>query len=108
MILAEIDTLKAQLDLIRPLEAELVNNLREVYDLRLTYNSNAIEGNSLTQSETQIAIVKIEERGAYIEAIMAWQAGDDAPLKTMIATAIKSSLEEILSLSQQCKSTTRR
>jgi Fic family protein len=52
------DRLKARLDKLRPLPPELVENLREVYDIRLTYNSNAIEGNTLTESETQIVIEK--------------------------------------------------
>jgi Fic family protein len=57
-LLNEIDRLKARLNEIRPLPPELVENLREVYDIRLTYNSNAIEGNTLTESETQIVIEK--------------------------------------------------
>jgi Fic family protein len=57
-LLTQIDALKARLDRIRPLTADLVDNLREVYNIRLTYHSNAIEGNTLTQSETQIVIEK--------------------------------------------------
>jgi Fic family protein len=57
-LLTQIDALKARLDRIRPLTPDLVDNLREVYNIRLTYHSNAIEGNTLTQSETQIVIEK--------------------------------------------------
>jgi Fic family protein len=57
-LLNQIDALKARLDRLRPLPPELVDNLREVYDIRLTYHSNAIEGNTLTQSETQIVVEK--------------------------------------------------
>ena len=57
-LLKQIDALKAKLDRLRPLPPELVDNLREVYDIRLTYHSNAIEGNTLTQSETQIVVEK--------------------------------------------------
>ncbi|WP_310428257.1 Fic family protein, partial [Chamaesiphon sp. VAR_48_metabat_135_sub] len=57
-LLNQIDALKARLDRIRPLAPDLVENLREVYNIRLTYHSNAIEGNTLTQSETQIVIEK--------------------------------------------------
>jgi Fic family protein len=57
-LLTQIDALKARLDRIRPLAPDLVENLREVYNIRLTYHSNAIEGNTLTQSETQIVIEK--------------------------------------------------
>lgn len=54
----EVDRLKSQLDALRPLPSELLENLREVYNIRLTYHSNAIEGNTLTQSETQIVVEK--------------------------------------------------
>jgi Fic family protein len=65
-LLTQIDILRARLDCIRPLPPDLVDNLREVYNIRLTYHSNAIakgrfstnEGNTLTQSETQIVIEK--------------------------------------------------
>jgi Fic family protein len=58
ILFPQIDALKARLDRIRPLPPDLVDNLREVYNIRLTYHSNAIEGNTLTQSETQIVIEK--------------------------------------------------
>ncbi|MGF1494394.1 MAG: hypothetical protein ACFBSC_18515 [Microcoleaceae cyanobacterium] len=57
-ILKELDQLKTQLDALRPLDPDLLRNLREVYTVRLTYNSTAIEGNTLTESETQIVIDK--------------------------------------------------
>jgi Fic family protein len=57
-IFQEIDRLKAELDALRPLDPDLLANLREVYNIRLTYNSNAIEGNTLTESETQIVVEK--------------------------------------------------
>jgi Fic/DOC family len=57
-LLTQIDALKVRLDRLRPLAPDLVDNLREVYNIRLTYHSNAIEGNTLTQSETQIVIEK--------------------------------------------------
>jgi len=43
-----IDELKNRLDSLRPLPAEAVRNLEEVYRVEWTYNSNAIEGNTLT------------------------------------------------------------
>ena len=57
-LLNHINAFKARLDRIHPLPPELVDNLREVYNIRLTYHSTAIEGNTLTQSETQIVIEK--------------------------------------------------
>lgn len=56
--LQEVDRLKARLDALRPLHPDLLENLREVYTVRLTYNSTAIEGNTLTESETQIVLDK--------------------------------------------------
>jgi hypothetical protein len=41
-LLTQIDALESRLDRFRPLPPELVNNLREIYDIRLTYQSNAI------------------------------------------------------------------
>jgi len=41
---------------LRPVSSALVNKLREQFSLEMTYNSNAIEGNSLTQKETFLII----------------------------------------------------
>jgi len=48
---------KAALDLQRPLPAPIVAKLYEDLRVRLTYHSNAIEGNTLDLSETQLVIV---------------------------------------------------
>jgi Fic family protein len=47
---------KAALDLQRPLPAPIVAKLYEDLRVRLTYHSNAIEGNTLDLSETQLVI----------------------------------------------------
>ncbi|MEM9212982.1 MAG: Fic family protein [Cyanobacteria bacterium P01_F01_bin.150] len=57
-IFQELDRLKTQLDALRPLDPGLLENLREVYTVRLTHHSTAIEGNTLTESETQIVLDK--------------------------------------------------
>ncbi|MEM9005412.1 MAG: Fic family protein [Cyanobacteria bacterium P01_F01_bin.86] len=57
-LLQDLDRLKTHLDALRPLDPALLNNLREVYTVRLTYNSTAIEGNTLTETETQIVLDK--------------------------------------------------
>ncbi len=49
---------KKLLDSFRPLPPALVNNLEEWFRIELTYNSNAIEGNTLTRSETAIVVEK--------------------------------------------------
>ncbi|MBO7747043.1 Fic family protein [Paenibacillus sp. MWE-103] len=52
----EIDQLKLQLDDLRPLPAAAVKNLDEIYRVEWTYNSNAIEGNTLTLLETKLVL----------------------------------------------------
>ncbi len=47
---------KTELDSHRPLPANIVNKLREKMEIEYTYNSNAIEGNTLTLRETQMVI----------------------------------------------------
>lgn len=49
------DKLK-QLNNFRPLSKEVFKKLREQFEIELTYNSNAIEGNSLTLKETYLVI----------------------------------------------------
>src|SRR5258708_7294327 len=53
-----IDEKKKELDTLRPLPPELIKNLYEWFRIDLTYNSNAIEGNTLTKSETALVVEK--------------------------------------------------
>ena len=55
---AQVDKLKGWLDSFRPLPSAVVAELKQLFDVRFTYNSNAIEGNTLTQSETQLVLEK--------------------------------------------------
>lgn len=59
----KLDQLKAKLDSYRPLDSHIVQNLREDLVLRWTYNSNAIEGNTLTLNETKVALEGITVGG---------------------------------------------
>ncbi|MDR1474390.1 MAG: Fic family protein [Endomicrobium sp.] len=52
----EIDDLKGEIDKYRPFSKELVKELREYYRIGFAYTSNALEGNSLTESETKVVI----------------------------------------------------
>jgi Fic family protein len=52
----KIDQLKATLDAHRPLPEAVVKNLHDDLVLRWTYNSNAIEGNTLTLMETKVVL----------------------------------------------------
>ena len=56
--LEEVNKLKAWLDSFRPLSPVIVEELKKLYDVQFTYNSNAIEGNTLTQSETELVLSK--------------------------------------------------
>ncbi|MEW5954441.1 MAG: Fic family protein [Bacillota bacterium] len=47
-----IDALKVKLDSFRPLSPELMETIEEKFKIDWTYNSNAIEGNTLTLQET--------------------------------------------------------
>ncbi|MBD3273157.1 Fic family protein, partial [Candidatus Dependentiae bacterium] len=49
---------KIELDSYRPLPIELVQNLDHWFKIESTYNSNAIEGNTLTKKETTLVIEK--------------------------------------------------
>jgi Fic family protein len=53
---SEIDVLKKQIDSYRPFNKQLLNELQQFYRIGFTYSSNALEGNSLTESETKIII----------------------------------------------------
>src|SRR4030065_826423 len=55
-ILSKIDSIKATLDGYRPFNEHVVKQLRDYYRIGLTYSSNAIEGNTLTESETKVVI----------------------------------------------------
>jgi len=47
---------KKELDAMRPLPSDVVRSLREQMQVEYTYNSNAIEGNTLNLRETQLVI----------------------------------------------------
>ena len=55
-IFADIEAKKARLSKMRPLTAGEVERLREEFMVEFTYNSNAIEGNTLTLKETALAL----------------------------------------------------
>lgn len=55
-LLARLEAKKAQLDALRPLEQAAVRRLNEQLRVEWIYNSNAIEGNTLTLRETQLVL----------------------------------------------------
>jgi hypothetical protein len=54
MNFGKIDLLRSELDQLCPLPAAAVRNLEQVFRVEWTYNSNAIEGNTLTLLETKL------------------------------------------------------
>lgn len=51
----ECDIYAARIATLRPFPKETLKSLREYYRVGLTYTSNALEGNSLTESERSFA-----------------------------------------------------
>lgn len=56
--LQNITDKKKELQQLRPLSADHLKNLAEWFKVELTYNSNAIEGNTLNRRETALVIEK--------------------------------------------------
>lgn len=52
----DCDAYAARITALRPLPKETLKSLREYYRVGLTYSSNALEGNSLAESETKVVI----------------------------------------------------
>lgn len=63
----EVDSLKKELDIKRPIPKETLKSLRESINLEWTYNSNGIEGNTLTLRETQVVLEGITVGGKSIK-----------------------------------------
>lgn len=57
-IFDEIDRLKVEIDALRPLDPELEQRVMDKLRLDWNYNSNAIEGNTLTLGETKIFLLE--------------------------------------------------
>ena len=52
-LIQQIDTLKADIDSLRPIDPEQEARVRQMLRLDWNYHSNAIEGNTLTLGETR-------------------------------------------------------
>lgn len=55
-IYQKIDLNKSAIDRYRPFEGEMLKQTRDYYRVGTTWTSNAIEGNTLTESETKILL----------------------------------------------------
>lgn len=54
--LEDIDRMTRKIKKIRPLSQTLSDRIREYCRVKLTYTSNALEGNALTESETRVVL----------------------------------------------------
>ena len=63
----EVDSLKKELDNKRPIPKDTLRTLQEKINLEWTYNSNGIEGNTLTLKETQVVLEGITVGGKSIK-----------------------------------------
>ena len=63
----EVDNLKKELDNKRPIPKDTLRTLQEKINLEWTYNSNGIEGNTLTLKETQVVLEGITVGGKSIK-----------------------------------------
>ncbi|MBA3705928.1 MAG: Fic family protein, partial [Bacteroidetes bacterium] len=57
-IISEIDKIKSKLDKFRPFPKEQLKNLEQYFKVEYTFESNRIEGNTLTLQETALVVEK--------------------------------------------------
>lgn len=55
-ILKKIDLFQSEINALRPFEGEMLGQIQDYYRIGLTWTSNALEGNSLTESETKVLL----------------------------------------------------
>lgn len=54
--ISDTDKVKEAIDKYRPFNKNILKQLKEYYRISLTYSSNALEGNTLTETETKIIL----------------------------------------------------
>jgi Fic family protein len=52
----QIDKLNKKIQALRPIEKKLLKEVKEYFRIGFTYSSNAIEGNTLTETETKVVL----------------------------------------------------
>jgi len=55
-LFSKVDRYKSQIDTLRPFEGNILKQIKNYYKIGLTYSSNALEGNSLTETETKVLL----------------------------------------------------
>jgi hypothetical protein len=58
VLLQQIDILKSRLQTIRPLPIEALNKIKASFEMEYTFESNRIEGNTLTLQEMALVVPK--------------------------------------------------
>lgn len=56
MLLIKVDLYKSAIDKLSPFEGDLLDEIKAYYRIGLTWSSNALEGNTLTVSETKVLL----------------------------------------------------
>ena len=54
--ISQIDKLNKEIQSFRPIDKRLLKQIKEYFRIGLTYSSNAIEGNTLTETETKVVL----------------------------------------------------
>lgn len=80
-ILKELDALKVELSTLRPLPSEALKKIEDALEIEYTYESNRIEGNTLTLQETALVVnegitISGKSMREHLEAINHAQAVD--------------------------------
>ena len=56
ILLQKAEELKARIDKHRPIRSQMLNEIKEYFRIGFTYTTNALEGNTLSESETKVII----------------------------------------------------
>lgn len=56
MDFSKVDAYQQKISAVHPFEKPLLNEIRKFYRVALTWSSNALEGNTLTEIETKILL----------------------------------------------------
>lgn len=54
--LQKIDCFQQEINHLRPFEGDMLDQIRDYYRIGLTWTSNALEGNTMTESETKVLL----------------------------------------------------
>lgn len=87
MDFSRADELKARLAAMRPLNAGELKRLRDDFNIEYTYDTNAIEGSTLTLRETALVLqedITIQRS----RSICTWTQSDTVTLSSMLCQSL--------------------